>query len=99
VWSGLRSIFLPGGFQSLFYTLLHTLQLKHSMFFLCLIVSYFVGNGFTVDDLGLLLVMVAVIILFMMVTIFRAARLLVWMIIPIEYRNELIRRNLNGGEV
>jgi hypothetical protein len=78
------------------------------MFFVCFLISYFVRNGFTVDDLGLLLAMVAVIILFM-VLIFRAAvrsyihskapcpltpnfqRLLAWMVIPIEYRNELFR--------
>lgn len=78
------------------------------MFFVCFLISYFVRNGFTVDDLGLLLAIVAVIILFMVV-IFRAAvrssihsnspcpltpnlqRLLAWMMIPIEYRNELFR--------
>jgi hypothetical protein len=52
---------------------LHTLQLEYSMFFMCLVVAYFVRHGFTVDDLGFLLIMVAVIILFMLVAIIRAA--------------------------
>ena len=43
------------------------------MFFVCLLISYFASNGFTVDDLGLLLTMGAVVILIMMVVIIRAA--------------------------
>lgn len=62
------------------------------MFIVCLIISYFVRNAFTVDDLGLLLAMMGVIILITAV-IFRAVRLLAWMMIPTEYRNELLRRN------
>jgi hypothetical protein len=79
------------------------------MFLLCLLISYFASNGFTVDDLGFLLAMMGVVILIMTV-IFRAAavgsfhpksccpltpnlqRLLAWMIIPAEYRDELFRR-------
>lgn len=75
---------------------------------ICLYISHFIRNGFNVDDLGLLLVVVTVIILVMRY-IFRAAvgsftqgllcpltptfqRLLTWMIIPVGYRNELFRR-------
>jgi len=50
-----------------------------------------------VDDLGLLLVVVAVIMLIIRL-IFRVTHLFVWMI-PVEYRNELFRRNLDGREV
>jgi len=73
-----------------------------------LLVSLFIGNEFTVDDLGLLLVVVGVVILIMGVIIYRAAvcssvqgyypltsifqRMLAWRIIPIEYRDELFRR-------
>lgn len=103
-------MYIPGSSQHLFFTLPYTLQPKHSMFVVCLIVSYFFRNGFTVDDLGLLLAMFGVIILITAV-IFRAVvrlfvhrsqarcpltpnlqRLLVWIIIPAEYRNELLRR-------
>ncbi|KAI0000969.1 hypothetical protein BJV77DRAFT_1063530 [Russula vinacea] len=59
-----------------------------------LLVSLFIGNEFTVDDLGMLLVMVAVVILIMGV-IYRVAHLFAWMIIPVALRDELLRRNLH----
>jgi hypothetical protein len=42
------------------------------MFFLCLLISYFVNNEFTVDDLGFLITMMGVTTLILVVT-FRAA--------------------------
>jgi FtsH-binding integral membrane protein len=43
------------------------------MFVVCLLISYFARNEFTVDDLGLLLAMGAVVILIMIVVLLRAA--------------------------
>ena len=43
------------------------------MFFVCLLISYIARNEFTVDDLGLLLVMGAVVILIMIAVLIRAA--------------------------
>jgi uncharacterized membrane protein YwzB len=43
------------------------------MIVLCLIISYFARNGVTVDELGSLLAMGAVVILIMVVVIIRAA--------------------------
>jgi len=57
----------------LFFTILYILQLQHNMFFLCLFISYFVRNEFTVDDLGLLLAMTGMIMILTMVVIFCAA--------------------------
>ena len=79
-------------------------------FLICLLISYFARNGFTVDDLGFLLAMAGVMTILFIIVIYRLAavglfhskapylltpslqRLLVRMLIPIEYRNELIRR-------
>jgi hypothetical protein len=41
----------------------HILQLDRDMSIVPLLISLFISNGFTVDDLGLLLAMVAVVIL------------------------------------
>ena len=41
----------------------HILQLNRNMHAVLLLISLFISNGFTVDDLGLILVMVAVVIL------------------------------------
>jgi ABC-type glycerol-3-phosphate transport system permease component len=71
LWAYVVHPYQAGRFHHLFYTL-YTLHPEHSMFFVCFLISYFVRNGFTVDDLGLLLAMAAVIIL-IMVVIFRAA--------------------------
>lgn len=65
---GLR-IALPVGFNIPLYIP----QLEYSMFVVCLLISYFARNEFTVDDLGLLLTMGAVVILIMMVVLIRAA--------------------------
>jgi hypothetical protein len=43
----------------------HILQLNRNMDALLLLISYLISNGITVDDLGLILVMVAVVILIM----------------------------------
>ncbi len=43
------------------------------MFVVCLLISYFARNEFTVDELGLVLTMGAVVILFTMVVIIRTA--------------------------
>ena len=43
------------------------------MFVVCLLISYFARNGLTVDELGLLLAMGAVVILIMVAVIIRAA--------------------------
>ena len=59
--------------QHLFYATPYILQLEHNMFFVCLFISYFARNGFTVDDLGLLLAMTGVMMILIMVVIFRAA--------------------------
>jgi hypothetical protein len=48
--------------EHLFYSL-YILQLEHSMSIACLLISHFIRNGIAVDDLGLLLVISAVIIL------------------------------------
>lgn len=43
------------------------------MFVVCLIVSYFARNAFTVDDLGLLLALTGVVIILITALIFHAA--------------------------
>jgi hypothetical protein len=46
-----------------FLCLPHLLQFDRNMSFVLLLLSLFITNGITVDDLGLLLAMVAVVIL------------------------------------
>jgi hypothetical protein len=48
-----------------FLYLPHLLQFDRNMSFVLLLLSLFITNGITVDDLGLLLAMVAVVILIM----------------------------------
>lgn len=56
-----------------FLYLPHLLQFDRNMSFVLLLLSLFITNGITVDDLGLLLAMVAVVILVIMGVIYRVA--------------------------